>query len=179
MSERVWYTYQDEKQLGPFNQDQVKQLIVTKTITPNSFVFKVGWKDWVLLRDVLAEFDMGTPPPPPVRFAEEAGKRPPRASIHGRVIVHNDGQLVLGSGVNISSTGIFIETPDLIFKLEEKLKLTCQVQGIKSSFNVTAQVIRFNDDSKMPVGYGLRFLDLDSEIEEAINQLIKGLELSV
>ncbi len=89
------------------------------------------------------------------------------------MIVHNNGQLVIGVGVNISTTGIFVETRDEIFKLEEKLKLSVRVDGIKRPFNVIARVIRYNSDVRFPSGYGLKFENLDPKIKDEIEGLVK------
>ena len=173
MSDQVWYTYHQDKQLGPFTHQQLLQLFHTKMITHSAFVFKVGWKDWVPLGEVADELGIEAQKPE----SSEEPARPPRASIQGRIIVHNNGQLVLGSGINISATGIFVETPKEIFQLGEELKLTCRVDGISKAFNALAKVIRFNKDTKFPIGYGLRFVELDEGVASKIEELIRKLDM--
>ena len=185
MSDPVWYVYQKNQQLGPFDRDQLLKLIDSNMVAHNAFVFKVGWKDWVPMLEASEEIgidksSLGAPPPPPAEpekaekeeKKEEPSRTAPRASIHGRIIVHNNGQLVLGSGVNISATGIFVETPEQIFDLGEDLKLTCRVDGFSKPFNAVASVIRFNNDTRYPIGYGLRFKKLEESISERIQKLI-------
>ena len=88
------------------------------------------------------------------------------------MIVHNNGQLVIGGGVNISSTGIFVETKDQLFTVGERLKLSVRAEAFTKPFNVVAQVVRYNSDPRFPVGYGLRFEDLDDAIGREIQKAV-------
>lgn len=170
MSENIWYMYQNTQQLGPFGVDQVKQLFDNHMISQDAYLFKVGWKDWRPLEECFEELGIGISNAP-VSAHRRAGA--PRATIQGRVIVHNNGQLAIGSGVNISMTGIFVETSDEIFTVGEKLKLSVRCDGIKKPFNVIAQVIRFNLDPKFPIGYGMKFETIDPEILAEIEALVR------
>lgn len=169
MSDLVWFVYQGGLQTGPFSAQHVREKLDKKELALDSFLFKAGWKDWRQVSDCLE--DLGSkvivPPPPPV-----ASQRPPRATISGQIIVHNNGQLVIGTGVNISSSGIFVETEDLIFKLGESLKLTCRVKGFAKSFNTEAEVIRFSNGPHEAKGYGLKFTKIDSSIKLQIEKLV-------
>jgi len=173
MNEQVWYVFQNSQQLGPFATDQVTQLVASKMIAHDAYLFKVGWKDWRPIEDVHEE--LGLPAVAAATAARRAGA--PRASTAGRVIVHNNGQLVIGAGVNISCTGIFVETSDQIFNVGEKLKISVKCDGLGKPFNVVAQVIRFNTDSRFPIGYGLRFEDLDEGVRKEIERLVAAQNL--
>lgn len=170
MSEQFWYIYQQQQQLGPFGNDQIKQLLDTNMISQDAYLFKVGWKDWRPMEDCLDELGVDANLPP---STDQRRAGAPRASIQGRVIVHNNGQLAIGSGVNISTTGIFVETADEIFTVGEKLKLSVRCDGLARPFNVIAEVIRYNVDPKYPVGYGLRFENIDEGIRDEIDRLVR------
>jgi hypothetical protein len=169
MSEQVWYVYQNGQQLGPFATPQISQLINTKMIAQDAYLFKVGWKDWRPVEDTFEELGISGGK---AGGSDNRRMGAPRATIQGRVIVHNNGQLVIGAGVNISATGIFVETQDQIFTVGEKLKLSVRADGLTRPFNVVAQVIRFNSDPRMPVGYGLRFENLDQVVGREIEELV-------
>ncbi len=171
MSELVWYVYQHNQQLGPFGSEQIVQMLHTKMIAQDAYLFKVGWKDWRPLEDTYEELGLNNMSKP-ASVMRRAGA--PRASIQGRVIVHNNGQLVIGAGVNISKTGIFVETTDQMFTVGEKLKLSVRCDGINKPFNVIAQVIRFNSDPKYPIGYGLKFENLENNIGLEIEHLVEN-----
>ncbi|MCH2192495.1 MAG: PilZ domain-containing protein, partial [Gammaproteobacteria bacterium] len=93
----------------------------------------------------------------------------------GRVVVHNNGQLTIGQGVNISASGIFVETSDQLFSVGEQLKLSVRCDGLKKPFNAEADVIRFSSDPRWPVGYGLRFVDIPEQIRKNIQELVEEL----
>ncbi len=172
MSEQIWYVYQNGQQLGPFAGQQIKQMVDTKMIPQDAFLFKVGWKDWRPIEETFEE--IGVDGPPAGDKAPERRAAAPRATINGRVVVHNNGQLVIGAGVNISSTGIFVETKDQIFTVGERLKLSVRADAFGRPFNVLAQVVRYNSDPKFPVGYGLRFEDLDESVARDIQAAVDG-----
>jgi len=172
MSDLVWFVYQGGLQTGPFTAQLVRDKLDKKEVALDSFLFKAGWKDWRQVSECLD--DLGSsiivPPPPPTLFA--VSKRPPRATISGQIIVHNNGQLVIGTGVNISASGIFVETEHLIFKMGEILKITCRVNGLSKSFNAQAEVIRFSSGSHEPKGYGLKFTKIDGPIKAQIEKMV-------
>lgn len=168
MSDLVWYVYQASQQLGPFTTEQITQMFHNKMIAQDAYLFKVGWKDWRPIEDTTEE--LGILGLQAASVTRRVGA--PRASIAGRVIVHNNGQLVIGSGVNISTTGIFVETTDQIFTVGERLKLSVRCDGVGKPFNTTAQVIRYNSDPRYPIGYGLKFDSIENAIMLEIRQLV-------
>jgi hypothetical protein len=174
MSEQLWYVYHQQQQLGPFEAKQVVQLLDNNMISNESYVFKVGWKDWRPIEETADQLGIQKGAASLGGGNREIKRRlgAPRATISGRVIIHNNGQLVIGSGINISATGIFIETADKIFKLGEKLKVTVKAEGFAKQFNALAEVIRINSDPKYPIGYGLKFSGLDREISDEIQRLV-------
>ena len=173
MNDQVWFVYQNGQQLGPFAGHQIKQMADSKMIPQDAYLFKVGWKDWRPIEDCYDEVGVDSVPPlqPPGSTSERRATAP-RATINGRVVVHNNGQLVIGGGVNISSTGIFVETKDQIFTVGERLKLSVRAEAFSRPFNVLAQVVRYNSDPRFPVGYGLRFDDLEGTIAAEIQRAV-------
>lgn len=174
MDDRIWYIYQNSQQMGPFEPEQLKQLISNSMISRDAYLFKVGWKDWRPIEECSEEMGLATEASP-IEDSAELDKRrsdAPRATIKGRVDVHNDAQFSTGIGVNISSTGIFVETDAQIFQIGEHLKLTVRTEVGMRPFNVTAQVMRFNADSRWPVGYGLRFENIQADIKDEIQRLV-------
>jgi hypothetical protein len=140
-------------------------------IAQDAYLFKVGWKDWRPIEETYDELGVDGLPPAPEKGSERRDAAP-RATINGRVVVHNNGQLVIGAGVNISSTGIFVETRDQLFTVGEKLKLSVRAETFSKPFNVVAQVVRYNSDPRFPVGYGLKFEDLDDAIGREIQAAV-------
>ncbi len=181
MSEQVWYLYQNGQQVGPFETQQVSQLFLNNMIAKDGYIFKVGWKDWRPIEEGYEALGIPNPnaqaqePVSQEEYKKQAEKRlegAPRASINGRVVVHNNGQLTIGQGVNISVGGVFVETSDQIFTIGEALKLSVRCDGLPKAFNAEAAVIRYSIDSRFPVGYGLRFTKIESSAQASIQQLV-------
>ena len=182
MDDRTWYIYQNNQQMGPFESDQLKQLLASSMISREAYLFKVGWKDWRPIEECEGEIDgddsSASAPVPESPELEKRRSQAPRATVKGRVEVHNDAQFSSGIGVNISASGIFVETRDEVFQVGEHLKLTVRIDGMIKPFNVTAQVIRFNrDEGRHPVGYGLRFENIDEDVKSQIQTLVDGQDL--
>lgn len=175
MSEQVWYLYQNGQQVGPFDKQQLIQLHSTKMIAQDSYLFKVGWKEWRPLEDVTAELGLEASKDTPMKedVLKQRRLAAPRATISGSVIVHNNGQLTIGKGVNISATGMFVETGDSMFTTGEKLKVTVRCPGLSKPFNVTAEVMRFNNQAPYPTGYGFRFEGLSESVRAEIERVVR------
>lgn len=180
--------------MGPFSDAQVRQLLTIKMIAQDAFIFKDGWKDWRSIAEVFSNSGEGAasmPPPPPassekMELAVEQALAPQqqtgnhqrmaRVGIKGRVIAHNNGRVVISGGINISASGIFVETevenraPG--FQVGEQIKLTIKADDLSYPFNVVAEMMRFNtDSSNHPTGYGMKFIDLPTEIKADIERL--------
>lgn len=185
MNQQVWYFYQNNQQIGPFDAQQVNQLISTNMIAQDGYVFKVGWKDWRPLEEAIGELglDGGKSaiqiPSLSPELAEIRRQKAPRASVKGRVVLHNNSQLTIGDGVNVSESGMFIETEDSLFTVGETLKLSVRADGLEKAFNADALVIRFNKDSQYPIGYGLQFTDIPDRAKHDIRNLVEQLNKSI
>ena len=175
MSEQVWYVYQNQQQLGPFEKEQLLQLIDTGMVNKTeAYLFKVGWKDWQPIELCQEELGTNIPVPQSPSYSQEQRRiNAPRASVTGEVVVHNNGQLIIGQGVNISATGIFVETTEKLFFVGERLKLSVRCMGLERPFNAIARVVRYNTNKAYPIGYGLCFENLDSNIVDRIRDLVK------
>ncbi len=170
MIERDWYTYHDQKQTGPIELSAIQGLYYAHELPDEAFVFRTGWKDWRLVADCLNELEViaGGPPPPPTEL-KELRKRAPRATVSGKVIIHGRDKLEIGKGVNISPSGIFIETDLDLFKVGELVNITCKLKNFENYFRAKVTIIRI---SKTPRGYGMRFEKLDKKITAEIQNLI-------
>ncbi len=198
MSEFSWYVYQSGQQMGPFSDAQVRQLLTIKMIAHNAFIFKDGWEDWRSISEVFGSSGEGAAsiPPPPSSSSPAPNKKmrtavePPqqqsgnqqrmaRVGIRGRVVAHNNGRVVISGGINISASGIFVETeventaPG--FQVGEQIKLTIKADDLSYPFNIVAEMMRFNtDSSNHPTGYGMKFIDLPVEIKADIERLAEA-----
>ena len=169
-----WYFYVNSQQIGPFGKEQFQQMWQSGLLTNEVLVCQLGWKEWLSLEHALekAPFLTEAPKAPGKQNPETMSpkKRPPRAEIAGRVTVHNNESLEQGTPVNISVAGIFFETDSKPFRIGEKLKLTCSIEGIKGPFQTEAVVVRYSQE---PKGCGLAFENLDHLVIQHINTLLE------
>ena len=195
MSEFSWYVYQAGQQMGPFSDEQVRQLLTIKMISQDAFIFKDGWEDWRSIKEIFSDTQANQAPsaaaPPPAPAGGAGIEQPPpqqqlqqrmtRVGIRGRVVAHNDGRVIISGGINISASGIFVETevenrtPG--FQVGERIKLTIKADDLSYPFNVVAEMMRFNSDSSNhPTGYGMKFIDLPADIKSDIERLASAVE---
>ena len=193
MSEFSWYVYQAGQQMGPFSDEQVRQLLTIKMISQDAFIFKDGWEDWRSIKEIFSDTqaNQAPPPSPPAPTSGAVPKQPrpqqhlqqrmARVGIKGRVVAHNDGRVIISGGINISASGIFVETeienktPG--FQVGEHIKLTIKADDLSYPFNVVAEMMRFNsDNSNHPTGYGMKFIDLPADIKTDIERLASAAE---
>ena len=175
MTLNTWYIYQNNQQLGPFEQSQIQQLLATKMIAHESHIFKAGWVEWRLVKDCMEEIH-GTG-----QFEVEESsltgskinQAARRVSFEGRVVAHNQKTCVQGKATNISASGLFVQASEPIFTIGEELKVSIRGGDLAKPFNATADVVRFNSDSRFPLGYGLRFQDLEGMATSEIERMVE------
>jgi hypothetical protein len=167
--QRIWYFYNGVAQVGPITEEELRNLISDKSVALNHHVFRDGFENWKLLADVpelLNPLD-NVSVTPPKRTA-------PRAPIHELVVAHNDRHIASGTIRNISLTGLFFETHDSAFKLNEEIKLTLKEgRGLGKPVNLKGVVVRSSQDEKFPRGYGLELRDVDETTQARIVDYIK------
>ena len=171
-NEPVWFIYINEQQQGPFSKAQLYQQFKENQLPPNVHVFRTGWKEWMPLEACLAELGLPLQIDGSSLSIEERRRKGPRVGIAGQIIVHNQGDLAIGSGVNLSATGLFIETTQQLFQVGEILFLTCKVKQISTPFHAKAEVARFNVGNAAVTGFGLRWTEIPPTIQQDIQRLV-------
>ncbi len=168
-SKRTWYFYNGEAQVGPITEDELRQQIKEQTVALNHHVYCDGYENWKLLADV-----------PELLTESNAEQEYPikrtsaRAPIHELVVAHNDRHITSGTVRNISLTGLFLETNDSAFKLNEEIKITLKEgRGLGKPVNLRGVVVRSTQDEHFPHGYGLELHDMDDQTQARIVDYIK------
>ncbi len=170
MTQPIWYIYQNEQQLGPFTDSQVVQLHTNKMVAESAYIFKAGWEEWKPVEDGLKILGVeGTNPAVESNGEERRDSR--RASISGRIIVHNRGDVTYADGINISENGLFFESQKEAFKMGEEVKVTIQVREFTRPYNARGIVTRHSSDPDWLIGYGIRFERLDPRLRDEIKLL--------
>lgn len=173
-SERIWFYFAKEVQVGPLRESELKQVIGEGTVGADDFVYREGYGDWKQLKDV-PELGRGIAPASvrkPTKVSDKRNKG--RVAINELVVAHNDAHVATGLISNISITGLFFETPDSVFTLNEEVKLTLKEgKGLGKPMHLRGVVVRQARDARFPVGYGLELRGLDESSRGRIAEYIK------
>ena len=78
--------------------------------------------------------------------------RAKRYQLVAKVILHKNERYVMGEGLNISRSGIFVLAARDVFRLNELVRINIRPLGTQTTYKVIARVVRFNGQ-----GYGLEF----------------------
>lgn len=193
MSKRIWFYYAKEVQVGPLTFEEIKAAVEDAGLAPTDFIFREGFADWVPLRDV-PELHLAPPPPalrvppppkgtvapdtrrPQVAIAKKefsSPQRHPRAPLSESAIAHNDLDVARGRVSNISLSGVFFETDEKVFQINDEVKLTLKQGGLGKPLNLRGVVVRLNRDARFPQGYGLELSGVDEVVRARIDEYVK------
>jgi hypothetical protein len=75
MPDRQWYVASDEKQYGPFSDQQLRQLVAERKVRADTFVWCEGMTDWAQAADIPGLIPATRPPSaPPARAATPSAR---------------------------------------------------------------------------------------------------------
>lgn len=169
-TERIWFYYASERQVGPMTESDLRGAIAQGLVTSNDYVYREGYKDWVLLKE-LPELAAGVAPSP---AASERRGKSNRVPLFELVVAHNDVHVATGFIRNISTTGVFLETKDAVFNLNDEVKLTLKDgKGLGKPMHLKGVVVRQAKDTRYPVGYGVELTGVDENARVRIVEYIK------
>lgn len=175
-SNRIWFYYAKEKQVGPISESELRGVIASSELSDLDYIYREGFADWKHLKDV-PEFKKAnvTVAKPPPALPERRVNSPMRAPINEQVVAHNDVHVASGHIKNISATGVFLETADNVFSLNDEVKLTLKEgKGLGKPMHLKGVVVRHTTEGKGGVkGYGLELRGLDESARTRIAEYIK------
>lgn len=173
-NEPIWFVYANEQQLGPFTKAQLYQQFQSNELQADVLLFQSGWKEWLSLEACLPELGLPIQLEGKSISLQDRRRKGPRVSIAGQIIVHNQGDLAIGSGVDLSATGLFVATTQQLFRVGEVLSLTCKIKELPTPFHAKAEVVRFNVGNAATTGFGLRWTEIAPPILQEIQKLSGG-----
>lgn len=172
IEKRIWFYYASENQVGPMTESEIRGAIAQGQVSPNDYVYRDGFADWKHLKDVTEladELAQKQAPSPSDRRSHSK-----RVPIQELVVAHNDVHVASGFISNISTSGIFLETSDSVFKVNDELKLTLKDgKGLGKPMHLRATVVRHANDARYAMGYGLELRELDDAARARISEYVK------
>ena len=176
--DRVWFYYAHDEQVGPLTLGELRAAVSAGSLTEKDYVYREGFSDWKLLKGVpdLKQESKSSEPlaRAPVKLPQDSDKRAgnKRVSIQELVVAHNDTHVATGLISNISMSGVFFETADSVFSLNDEVKLTLKEgKGLGKPMHLRGVVVRQCREG-MP-GYGLELRGLDEASRTRIQDYIK------
>jgi hypothetical protein len=176
LNERIWFYYANEEQVGPMTELELKTAIAEGTLADSDLVYREGFPDWRVLGEVSELREPVKVPLASIPISSSAakGRRAPRAMIHELVVAHNDTHVASGHITNISTTGVFLETEDAVFKMNDDVKLTLKEgKGLGKPMHLKAVVVRQARENGIHIGYGLELRGLDETCRSRIVDYVK------
>jgi hypothetical protein len=180
---RVWFYYANKRQVGPIPLSDLKDAIGSGRVSAEDYVFREGFQDWKLLKDVpeLAQGAASIPRPPRLQDGRKSPlkrgtdrRQSDRVPLDELVIAHNDENLASGTLTDISVSGVFFVTQNPCFSLNNEVKLTLKEgKGLGKPMNLRGTVVRQIQENDRLVGYGIELQHLDIQTRNFISNYIK------
>lgn len=171
---RIWFYYAAEQQVGPMTESEIRGVIAQGVVAASDYIYREGFEDWKLLSEVheLAG-ELANVKPGAVSALDKRGMSK-RVPIQELVVAHNDVHVASGFISNISATGVFLETSDNVFNMNDEVKLTVKDgKGLGRPMHLKGVVVRQARDARYPMGYGLELRGLDDAARARISEYIK------
>jgi hypothetical protein len=165
---RTWYVYLDEANYGPISDPEVLSMIKAGRITPSTFMWQKGFKDWQQAKDIeawAAAASGGSTKP-----AAPADKRAtPRKPFETRILLTDGKEVGWALCRDISVGGMQVLMDQAPGPVGTELKLNVNPQMNVPGFACEGTVVRILEDGR---GFSFRFSALTPEARAAIEKYI-------
>ena len=172
--ERIWFYYAREKQVGPLVEGELLKAISQGALSEDDYVYREGFADWKALKEVTElgqDFGRQT-----VSATQASSKRNgDRLPIHELVVAHNGSHVATGHISNISLSGVYFETTDTVFALNDEIKITLKEgKGLGKPMHLSGVIVRqCRGPGRDGPGYGLELRGVDEAARGRILDYIK------
>jgi len=167
---RTWYIYLDEQNYGPISDPEVVGLIQSGRITPSTFLWQKGFKDWLPAKDVPAWASAVSAKPAPAAAAAARDKRSaPRKPFETKILLTDGKEVGWAICRDISVGGMQVLMDSSPGPAGTVLKLNVNAQGSVPGFACEGTVVRILEDGR---GFSFRFSALTADAKAAIEKYI-------
>ena len=91
------------------------------------------------------------------RIKRKKERQHPRHAFRAQVLIQKNQRFQKGPALNISKSGIFVETAAKLFEVGEAVRLIIKTSS-GDRYKVVARIARYNDAAHAARGYGLEFV---------------------
>lgn len=162
---RTWYLYIDEAQYGPISDREVLTLIQGGRITPSTYMWQKGFKDWQQAKDTDAwKGHLGAVKAKPVDK-----RATPRKPFETKILLTDGKEVGWALCRDISVGGMQVLMDHAPGPAGTALKLNVNPQGEMPGFACEGVVVRILEDGR---GFSFRFTSLSADAKTAIEKYI-------
>jgi hypothetical protein len=162
---RTWYIYLDEANYGPVSDPEVLSMIQSGRITPSTYMWQKGFKDWQMAKDIeVWAAAVGG------KKAASADKRAtPRKPFETKILLTDGKEVGWALCRDISVGGMQVLMDHAPGPAGTELKLNVNPQGNMPGFACEGTIVRILEDGR---GFSFRFSALTEEALAAIEKYI-------
>lgn len=166
---RTWYIYLDEQNYGPISDPEVLGLIHSGRISPTTFMWQKGFKDWQPAKDIAA-WAAVVGSQAPAAATKSADKRAtPRKPFETKILLTDGKEVGWAICRDISVGGMQVLMDSSPGPAGTTLKLNVNPQGNIPGFACEGTVVRILEDGR---GFSFRFSTLTPDAKAAIEKYI-------
>ncbi len=163
----------EEVEYGPYTIDEIKRAFREKRINAKTLVFIPGEHEWQFLSEVSIFKELfPSVPDDNVEIIDQSTKEK-RESLRkpfiAKMFVHDQNVLLEGVCRDISTGGLQVLVSNNPFSIGEEITLNVHPDNTNYHFIANGLVVRSLEANQ---GFALRFVDLDSEAENAITSYL-------
>ncbi len=176
-TQEEWYILKWDNRYGPFTFLDVVKMLQDKSIFEFDYVWKPSFESWQRVAEV-AEFN-----PDKIRGLKDSvmpelsevffRRRHVRTKYNGSIIVHDNITVWKGESIEVSEGGAGIVMHNALVLPGQKIFLHFKPGDGVPPFNATCEVVSKQyvkgiKNKDAPVGYGIKFIEINGDVQEAI-----------
>lgn len=174
-----WYVLKWENRYGPFTHLDIVKMLQEKSVFEFDYVWKPGMEEWKRVAEVhdftpdrIRHLKGGDMPELSEVFFR---RRHVRTKFNGSIIVHDAKNVWKGESFEISEGGAGIVMHNSLVLPGQKVYIHFKPGDSVPPFNavceiVSKQYMKGVKHKDAPVGYGVKFLEINGEVQKAIRQ---------
>lgn len=176
-TQEEWYVLKWDNRYGPFTFLDLVKMLQDKSIFEFDYVWKPSFESWKRIAEV-SDFA-----PHEIRGLKGSAmpelsevffrRRHVRTSYNGSIIVHDNQAVWKGESMEVSEGGAGIVMHNALVLPGQKIFLHFKPGDGVPPFNavcevVSKQYVKGVKNKEAPIGYGIKFLEINGEVQKAI-----------
>jgi hypothetical protein len=158
-----------EVEYGPYSLQVIQKLFSENRISPKTFVFVKGMKEWVLLADFTDFSSVFNDDPPPIQDDDRRSSK--RKPFIARMYIQNKKEVYVGICRDISVGGMQVLVDHFPGEENERISINVHPENTDFHFVAAGNIVRLLDGGQ---GFSFRFVELSDNSKDAINNYLEN-----